>query len=131
MSESLRNDGRVWVPKQPGDRRPPHEIPDDERDYYLERYYPSFGNLAPRDISSRRAKEMVDAGRGVGPSGVGVYLDFRDAIQRLGQRVIAERYGNLFDMYQNITGERIPTKSRCASIRRPTTRWAGSGSTTT
>jgi succinate dehydrogenase / fumarate reductase flavoprotein subunit len=105
MSESLRNDGRVWVPTRPGDPRPPHEIPDAERDYYLERYYPSFGNLAPRDISSRRAKEMVDAGRGVGPGGVGVYLDFRDPIQRLGRDVIAERYGNLFDMYANITGE--------------------------
>jgi succinate dehydrogenase / fumarate reductase, flavoprotein subunit len=105
MSESLRNDGRVWVPLRQGDRRAPDQIPDDERDYYLERLYPSFGNLAPRDISSRRAKEMVDEGRGVGPSGVGVYLDFRDATQRLGQQVIAERYGNLFDMYRNITGE--------------------------
>src|SRR5688572_4779960 len=105
MSESLRNDGRVWVPKKKGDKRAPHEIPDADRDYYLERLYPSFGNLAPRDIASRRAKEVVDEGRGVGPSGVGVYLDFRDAIQRLGRDVIAERYGNLFDMYQNITGE--------------------------
>ncbi|HEU5210869.1 MAG TPA: fumarate reductase/succinate dehydrogenase flavoprotein subunit [Longimicrobiales bacterium] len=105
MSESLRNDGRIWVPKQQGDRRAPHEIPDSERDYYLERYYPSFGNLAPRDIASRRAKEMVDEGRGVGPSGVGVYLDFRDAIQRLGRDVIADRYGNLFEMYRNITGD--------------------------
>jgi succinate dehydrogenase / fumarate reductase flavoprotein subunit len=105
MSESLRNDGRIWVPKATGDRRPPNEIPDAERDYYLERLYPSFGNLAPRDIASRRAKEVVDEGRGVGPTGVGVYLDFRDAIQRLGQPVIEERYGNLFDMYRNITGE--------------------------
>ena len=105
MSESLRNDGRIWVPKAKGDKRPPAQIPDAERDYYLERFYPSFGNLAPRDIASRRAKEMVDEGRGVGPSGIGVYLDFRDAIARLGQPVIAERYGNLFDMYQNITGE--------------------------
>jgi succinate dehydrogenase / fumarate reductase, flavoprotein subunit len=105
MSESLRNDGRVWVPLEPGDRRAPDQIPEHERDYYLERIYPSFGNLAPRDISSRRAKEMVDEGRGVGPSGVGVFLDFRDAIQRLGRHVIAERYGNLFDMYRNITGE--------------------------
>ncbi len=105
MSESLRNDGRVWVPKRPDDKRPPNEIPDPERDYYLERIYPSFGNLAPRDISSRRAKEVVDEGRGVGPSGVGVYLDFRDAIQRLGRDVVADRYGNLFDMYENITGE--------------------------
>jgi succinate dehydrogenase / fumarate reductase flavoprotein subunit len=105
MSESLRNDGRIWVPKEQGDKRPANQIPDAERDYYLERIYPSFGNLAPRDISSRRAKEAVDEGKGVGPSGVGVYLDFRDAIQRLGRDVIADRYGNLFDMYQNITGE--------------------------
>jgi succinate dehydrogenase / fumarate reductase, flavoprotein subunit len=105
MSESLRNDGRVWVPKRTGEDRPPERIPDEERDYYLERIYPSFGNLAPRDIASRRAKEMVDEGRGVGPSGVGVYLDFRDAITRLGRRIIEERYGNLFDMYRNITGE--------------------------
>jgi succinate dehydrogenase / fumarate reductase, flavoprotein subunit len=105
MSESLRNDGRVWVPQQPADRRAPHAIPEAERDYYLERLYPSFGNLAPRDIAARRAKEMVDEGRGVGPSGVGVYLDFRDAMQRLGRQAIEERYGNLFDMYQNITGE--------------------------
>jgi succinate dehydrogenase / fumarate reductase, flavoprotein subunit len=105
MSESLRNDGRIWVPAQAGDTRRPGEIPEEERDYYLERFYPSFGNLAPRDISSRRAKEAVDEGRGVGPSGVGVYLDFRDSIARLGRNVIAERYGNLFDMYENITGE--------------------------
>jgi succinate dehydrogenase / fumarate reductase, flavoprotein subunit len=105
MSESLRNDGRIWVPARAGDTRPPAQIPDDERDYYLERLYPSFGNLAPRDIASRRAKESVDEGRGVGPSGIGVYLDFRDAIARLGRPVIAERYGNLFDMYANITGE--------------------------
>jgi len=105
MSESLRNDGRVWVPKKKGDTRPPNQIPDSERDYYLERLYPSFGNLAPRDIASRRAKEVVDEGRGVGPSGVGVYLDFKDAIARLGRDVIEERYGNLFDMYMNITGE--------------------------
>ncbi len=105
MSESLRNDGRVWVPKAKGDKRPPNEIPESERDYYLERLYPSFGNLAPRDISSRRAKEVVDEGRGVGPSGIGVYLDFKEAIGRLGKKVIEERYGNLFDMYLNITGE--------------------------
>jgi succinate dehydrogenase / fumarate reductase, flavoprotein subunit len=105
MSESLRNDGRIWVPVKVGDKRPPGEIPEAERDYYLERFYPSFGNLAPRDISSRRAKEAVDEGRGIGPSGVGVYLDFRDAIERLGRDVIQERYGNLFDMYLNITGE--------------------------
>jgi succinate dehydrogenase / fumarate reductase, flavoprotein subunit len=105
MSESLRNDGRVWVPAKKGDTRRANEIPEAERDYYLERLYPSFGNLAPRDISSRRAKEVVDEGRGVGPSGVGVYLDFKDAIARLGKSVIEERYGNLFDMYENITGE--------------------------
>ncbi len=105
MSESLRNDGRVWVPKTPGDRRPPSQIPENERDYYLERKYPSYGNLAPRDISSRAAKEACDAGRGVGPGGLGVYLDFADAIKRLGKNVIAERYGNLFDMYERITGE--------------------------
>jgi succinate dehydrogenase / fumarate reductase flavoprotein subunit len=105
MSESLRNDGRVWVPKQKGDKRPPQEIPDADRDYYLERKYPSYGNLAPRDIASRSAKEACDEGRGVGPSGLGVYLDFSDAIKRSGERTIRERYGNLFDMYRNITGE--------------------------
>ena len=105
MSESLRNDGRIWVPRRKGDTRSPNEIPDDERDYYLERLYPSYGNLAPRDIASRRAKEVCDEGRGVGPGGHGVYLDFRDAIARLGRDVIAERYGNLFEMYQRITAE--------------------------
>ncbi|MCA8947878.1 MAG: fumarate reductase/succinate dehydrogenase flavoprotein subunit [Planctomycetes bacterium] len=105
MSESLRNDGRIWVPKQHGDKRQPHEIPDAERDYYLERKYPSFGNLAPRDIASRAAKEACDSGRGVGPGGLGVYLDFRDAIQRLGKDTIAARYGNLFHMYSKITAE--------------------------
>ncbi len=105
MSESLRNDGRIWVPKKQADRRAPGQIPEDERDYYLERIYPSFGNLAPRDVSSRRAKEAVDEGRGVGETGVGVYLDFRDSIDRLGKKVIEERYGNLFEMYENITGE--------------------------
>ena len=105
MSESLRNDGRIWVPKQAGDKRPPDQIPDAERDYYLERLYPSYGNLAPRDVSSRRAKEACDEGRGVGPGRQGVYLDFRDAIARVGENVIRERYGNLFDMYENITGE--------------------------
>jgi succinate dehydrogenase / fumarate reductase flavoprotein subunit len=105
MSESLRNDGRVWVPKQAGDTRSPEQIPEDERDYFLERKYPSFGNLAPRDISSRAAKEVCDDGRGVGPGGLGVYLDFTDAKQRLGEAVIRERYGNLFDMYDRITGE--------------------------
>src|SRR5882724_10171760 len=105
MSESLRNDGRVWVPKQRGDRRAPHEIPEAERDYYLERKYPSFGNLAPRDIASRAAKEVCDDGRGVGPSGLGVYLDFADAIKRVGEDRIRERYANLFEMYQRITDE--------------------------
>ncbi|MFZ1217801.1 MAG: fumarate reductase/succinate dehydrogenase flavoprotein subunit [Chthoniobacterales bacterium] len=105
MSESLRNDGRVWVPKQVGDKRPPAQIPEAERDYYLERKYPSFGNLAPRDISSRSAKEVCDEGRGVGESGRGVYLDFADAIARLGGDMIRERYGNLFHIYEKITGE--------------------------
>src|SRR5512141_1930432 len=105
MSESLRNDGRVWVPKKPGDKRPPNQIPEDERDYYLERVYPSYGNLAPRDVSSRQAKYRCDEGLGVGPGGLGVYLDFADAIKRLGKGVIAERYGNLFEMYERITGE--------------------------
>jgi succinate dehydrogenase / fumarate reductase flavoprotein subunit len=105
MSESLRNDGRIWVPKKQGDKRPPDQIPDAERDYYLERKYPTYGNLAPRDISSRAAKQACDAGLGVGPGGLGVYLDFTDSIKRLGKNAIAERYGNLFDMYERITGE--------------------------
>ena len=105
MSESLRNDGRVWVPKQKGDTRLPQDIPEEERDYYLERKYPSYGNLAPRDIASRSAKEVCDEGRGVGPGGLGVYLDFSASIDRLGEKTIRERYGNLFEMYQNITGE--------------------------
>jgi len=105
MSESLRNDGRVWVPKKQADKRSPGEIPEDERDYYLERKYPSYGNLAPRDISSRAAKQVCDEGRGVGESGLGVYLDFSDAIKRLGRPKIEERYGNLFDMYHEITHE--------------------------
>ena len=105
MSESLRNDGRVWVPKMAGDSRAPQDVPEDERDYYLERLYPSFGNLAPRDISSRAAKRAIDSGQGVGPKQNGVYLDFGDAIGRLGRNVVSERYGNLFDMYERITGE--------------------------
>jgi succinate dehydrogenase / fumarate reductase flavoprotein subunit len=105
MSESLRNDGRIWVPAKVGETRAANDIPEAERDYYLERFYPSYGNLAPRDVSSRRAKEMVDGGHGVGPEKTGVYLDFRDSIQRVGAGVIAERYGNLFDMYKQITGE--------------------------
>jgi succinate dehydrogenase / fumarate reductase flavoprotein subunit len=105
MSESLRNDGRVWVPKQAGDRRRPSEIPEEERDYYLERRYPSFGNLVPRDVASRAAKAVCDEGRGVGASGLAVYLDFADAIRREGIDYIREKYGNLFDMYERITGE--------------------------
>jgi succinate dehydrogenase / fumarate reductase, flavoprotein subunit len=105
MSESLRNDGRIWVPETKGDQRSPDQIPEGERDYYLERRYPSFGNLVPRDVASRNAKAVCDEGRGVGPSGLGVYLDFSDAIGRLGEHTIRERYGNLFDMYQRITDE--------------------------
>ncbi len=106
MSESLRNDGRIWVPKSKEDcGKEPSSIPEADRDYFLERKYPSYGNLAPRDISSRSAKEACDEGRGVGPGGLGVYLDFADAIKRLGQKTIEERYGNLFEMYRNITGE--------------------------
>lgn len=105
MSESLRNDGRIWVPKTKGEKRSPNAIPEEERDYFLERKYPSYGNLAPRDIASRAAKEVCDEGRGVGETGLGVYLDFSEAISRLGEHVIRERYGNLFDMYQKITGE--------------------------
>ncbi len=105
MSESLRNDGRVWVPLKAGDKRPPNEIPEAERDYYLERKYPSFGNLAPRDIASRAAKDVCDEGRGVGETGLGVYLDFADAIRRLGEPTIRERYENLFEMYERITDE--------------------------
>jgi succinate dehydrogenase / fumarate reductase flavoprotein subunit len=113
MSESLRNDGRIWVPQNPDDGRSPDEIPESDRDYYLERLYPSFGNLAPRDIASRAAKRMVDSGRGVGPLENGVYLDFGDAIRRLGEQVIEERYGNLFEMYERITAEdpyRVPMR---------------------
>jgi succinate dehydrogenase flavoprotein subunit len=105
MSESLRNDGRIWVPRKPGDKRPPDEIPEVERDYYLERRYPSFGNLVPRDVASRNAKAVCDEGRGVGETGLGVYLDFSESITRLGKHVIEERYGNLFEMYQRITDE--------------------------
>jgi succinate dehydrogenase flavoprotein subunit len=113
MSESLRNDGRIWVPKKMGDSRSPDEIPEEERDYYLERKYPSFGNLVPRDVASRNAKEVCDQGRGVGPGGRGVYLDFAEAISRLGKGVIEERYGNLFQMYERITAEdpyRVPMR---------------------
>ncbi|MGL4883474.1 MAG: succinate dehydrogenase (quinone) flavoprotein subunit, partial [Waterburya sp.] len=105
MSEGLRNDGRVWVPKNPGDQRPPHLIPEDERDYYLETRYPSFGNLVPRDVASRNAKQVTDEGRGVGETGLAVYLDFRDAIKKSGRQTICDRYDNLFQMYERITGE--------------------------
>ncbi len=105
MSESLRNDGRIWVPNKKGDARPPNQIPEEERDYYLEQRYPSFGNLVPRDVASRASKLVCDQGRGVGETGLGVFLDFSDAIQRLGQHGVKERYGNLFDMYERITGE--------------------------
>jgi succinate dehydrogenase / fumarate reductase flavoprotein subunit len=105
MSESLRNDGRIWVPKAAGDTRPPGAIPEEERDYYLERMYPSFGNLVPRDIASRAAKAVCDEGRGVGPGGQGVYLDFADAIARMGRGAVEEKYGNLFEMYERITAE--------------------------
>src|SRR5437868_15105261 len=105
MSESLRNDGRIWVPKKAGDTRSPDQIPEDERDYYLERKYPSFGNLVPRDVASRNAKQVCDEGRGVGPGGLGVYLDFSESMERLGRRVIEDRYDNLFEMYERITGE--------------------------
>ncbi|MCC6738668.1 MAG: fumarate reductase/succinate dehydrogenase flavoprotein subunit [Planctomycetia bacterium] len=105
MSESLRNDGRIWVPKEKGDKRPAAQIPEDQRDYYLERRYPSFGNLVPRDVASRAAKAACDEGRGVGPGGLGVYLDFGDAIRRLGEKTIADKYGNLFEMYERITDE--------------------------
>jgi len=130
MSESLRNDGRIWVPRRKNDRRPPAAIAESERDYYLERLYPSFGNLSPRDISSRRAKQMVDDGYGVGELANRVYLDFSDAIRRLGEATIRERYGNLLDMYARITGQ-DRTGPRCASTPRRTTRWAACGSTTT
>jgi succinate dehydrogenase / fumarate reductase flavoprotein subunit len=114
MSESLRNDGRMWVPKAAGDTRPPAGVPEPERDYYLERLYPSFGNLAPRDLASRATKAVCDEGRGVGPGGLGVYLDFADAIERIGAGRIRERYGNLFEMYELITGEdpyRVPMRT--------------------
>jgi succinate dehydrogenase / fumarate reductase flavoprotein subunit len=113
MSESLRNDGRIWVPLKAGDKRSPDQIPEAERDYYLERRYPSFGNLVPRDVASRNSKNVCDEGRGVGETGLGVYLDFADAIKRLGRKTIEERYGNLFEMYNRITGEdpyRVPMR---------------------
>jgi succinate dehydrogenase / fumarate reductase flavoprotein subunit len=105
MSESLRNDGRIWVPKTPGDRRPPHQIPESERDYYLEAKYPSFGNLVPRDVASRNAKEQCDMGKGVGETRLAVYLDLKDAIKRDGKDIIEKKYGNLFQMYEKITAD--------------------------
>jgi succinate dehydrogenase / fumarate reductase flavoprotein subunit len=113
MSEGLRNDGRVWVPKQPGDKRPPDEIPEADRDYFLETRYPRFGNLVPRDVASRNAKQVADEGRGVGTTGLAVYLDFRDAIGKFGENTIRDRYDNLFQMYQRITDEnpyRVPMR---------------------
>jgi succinate dehydrogenase / fumarate reductase flavoprotein subunit len=130
MSESLRNDGRVWVPKAQGDARTPSAIPEDERDYFLERRYPSFGNLVPRDVASRAAKERCDAGFGVGETKLSVYLDFRDAIQRDGLETIRGKYGNLFRCTPR-SPARIPTRRRCGSTRPCTTRWAACGSTTT
>ena len=130
MSESLRNDGRIWVPKSGEDKRDPREIPEQDRDYYLERIYPSFGNLVPRDIASRAAKNVCDEGRGVGPGGLGVYLDFADAIARLGRTAVEAKYGNLFNMYAR-SQARTRTRHQCESIRPCTTRWVGSGSTTT
>jgi succinate dehydrogenase / fumarate reductase flavoprotein subunit len=119
MSESLRNDGRIWVPQKKGDQRPPREIPEVERDYYLERKYPSFGNLVPRDVASRAAKEVCDEGRGVGDSGLGVFLDFTDAIKCLGADVVHEKYGNLFEMYERITAEKPLPGTHANLSRRP------------
>ena len=131
MSESLRNDGRIWVPLQKGDKRRPQSDPGGERDYYLERRYPSFGNLVPRDVASRSAKAVCDEGRGVGPSGLGVYLDFADAIKRLGRSVIEERYGNLFDMYAADHRRKSVRGADADLSGRSITQWAGSGWTTT
>ena len=129
MSESLRNDGRVWVPATKGDQRPAQDIPEAERDYYLERKYPSFGNLVPRDVASRNAKTVCDEGRGVGPGGLGVYLDFGDAIAGRAAAIEA-RYGNLFEMYERITGDN-PYEVPMRIFPPCTTRWAASGWTTT
>ena len=133
MSESLRNDGRVWVPAQEGRQaRPPAQIPEAERDYFLERKYPSFGNLVPRDVASRNAKQVCDEGRGVGETGLAVYPGLpRFHSSGWANRVIKERYGNLFDMYERITGERSVQRCRCASTRPSTTPWAACGWTTT
>ncbi len=118
MSESLRNDGRIWVPSRIGDDRPACQIPKEERDYFLERMYPAFGNLVPRDVASRAVKRIVDEGKGVGPLRNGVYLDFHDAIERDGRQVIQERYDNLFEMYQRITDE-DPYRGADADLSRP------------
>ena len=131
MSESLRNDGRVWVPKKKGDTRPPDQIPEDERDYYLERKYPSFGNLVPRDVASRNAKQVCDEGRGVGESGLAVYLDFKDAIKRARRRRRSRRSTATSSRCTRRSPTRIRTRCRCASTPPSTTRWAASGSTTT
>jgi len=130
MSESLRNDGRIWLPLRPGDDRPPAAIPQDERDYFLERQYPSYGNLMPRDLASRRARELCLEGRGVGPGGRSVYLDLAEAISRDGTAAIEARYGNLLEMYERITGD-DPRVTPMPSIPLPTTRWGGCGSTIT
>jgi succinate dehydrogenase/fumarate reductase flavoprotein subunit len=129
MSESLRNDGRVWVPEKPGDKRAPNDIPENERDYFLERRYPSFGNLVPRDVASRNAKYVCDEGKGVGESGLAVYLDFRDAIRRDGEDKIRRNTATCSTCTTR-SPTKIRTRCRCASSRRCTTPWAASGSTT-
>ena len=131
MSESLRNDGRIWVPKNPDDTRSPDQIPEDERDYFLERKYPSFGNLVPRDVASRNAKTMVDEGKGVGPLKNGVYLDFADAIQRARRATSSASATTTSSRCTSASPTRTRTRSRCASTPPSTTRWAGSGWTTT
>ena len=131
MSESLRNDGRIWVPKSGEDKRDPREIPEQDRDYYLERIYPSFGNLVPRDIASRAAKNVCDEGRGVGPGGLGVYLDFADAIARLGRQTRGSQVRQPLPDVRPDHRRRPVRRRRCGSIRPSTTRWVGSGSTTT
>ena len=127
MSESLRNDGRIWVPKKKGDTRRPDQIPEEERDYYLENRYPSFGNLVPRDVASRNAKEVCDEGRGVGPHGQGVYLDFADAIHRLGPETVVRSTATC-SIFTNGSREKMRTRCRCGFILLRTTRWADCGS---
>ena len=131
MSESLRNDGRIWVPLKKGDKRPPNQIPESERDYYLERRYPSFGNLVPRDVASRNAKAVCDEGRGVGETGLGVYLDFSDAIQRLGRGRHSRTLRQSVRDVPSASPTKILTRSRCAFIRPSTTPWAACGWITT